>query len=46
MKKDQAERPVEHFKQVLNHPHPGETANIESAVTPIESDIDLQCIIM
>ena len=27
--KDQAERWVEHFKQVINHPDPDETANIE-----------------
>ena len=38
--KDQAERWVEHFKQVLNHPDPDETANIEPAETPLDIDLD------
>ena len=38
--KDQAERWVEHFKQVLNHPDADETANIEPAETPLDRDLD------
>ena len=38
--KDQAERWIEHFKQVINHPDPDETANIEPAETPLDIDLD------
>ena len=38
--KDQAERLVEHFKEVLNHPYPDLTANIEPAETPLDLDLD------
>ena len=38
--KDQAERWLEHFKQVLNHLDPDETANIEPGETPLDTDLD------
>ena len=38
--KDQAERWVEHFKQVLNHPDADETDNIEPTKIPLDRDLD------
>lgn len=38
--KDQAERWLEHFKQVLNHPDADETDNIEPTKIPLDRDLD------